>query len=470
MTRPTPPPRAAILDRRLACLSCAVGLATPAFGAVTDIDYQQAGIEPATAKHTFYESVDGDVSLNAGLNLFGFGAVTDEVNFGSDRSIDGAAPTHESPAWWEAVAQPIVTGEWRIEGAGSVFGGVVGHYALTRGSGYGDAAGTTPGHPEQARLDRAYIGWRSGSLFADSLGEDALTLSFGRQKFIFGDGFLVGDGYFDTGRYAAYYIGPSEGFEKSAVVSLDSHGWHGDLFHLQSDQYVRDASDEETSANGVNLDYTWGDRAKVGAAYLHTYDSDIASREGMDVYNLRAKGKPLAGVPNLALGGQLVRQDNPDQGIDAYGGYLQATYTFNETPWRPQVLYRRAEFSEDYDTLFYDFAGGWGNWFMGEIVGEYMLFNGNLDIDMIKASVQPHDNLETGLIGYRFRYHDTAAAGADDRDFAKELNVYADWTVTQRLTLSAIYAVAFPDAGADERFMGNDSTAQLLEVFASYSF
>lgn len=453
----------AVLDGRLVGLFCSAGLAMPTFGAVTDIDYKEAGIKLPSAPHSLYESIDGDVRLQGGLMLYLFGAVTNDVNFGSDYSIDGAAPTQEGPDWWETVAQPALTGEMDIASRGTVFAGLQGSHAMTRGSRYGDAAGATPGHPEASRVDRAYLGWRSP-------GEEGVTLSFGHQKFIFGDGFLVGDGYADTGRYAAYYIGPSESFRNTAIASLDHRGWHGDLFHLEQDQYVSGTSDEQTRVNGANLDYTWGDRAKFGAAYLHTYASDIATREDMEVYNLRAKGMPLTGVPNLALAGQLVREENDDQGIDDTGWFLQATYTFREMPWRPEVLYRRAEFSENYDTLFYDFAGGWGNWFMGEIVGEYMLFNSNLDIDMIKASVQPHNALETGIIGYRFRYHDSQSAGATDRNFAREINLYTDWTINPRLSLSAIYAVAVPDDGADERFMDNDDTAQLFEIFASYRF
>ncbi|MFD2192243.1 hypothetical protein [Pistricoccus aurantiacus] len=449
---------------------CSPALSFPAHAAVTDIGYVDAGIKPLSSEHTFFESVDGRVRLKAGLSLFAAGIVTDDVNFGYDRSIDGAAPTQKSPAWWEAAAKPGVLGEWDIQAGGTLFGGVQGSFAMTRGSRYGDAAGATPGHPENGRLDRAYLGWRSGGLWADTLGEDALTLSLGRQKFIFGDGFLVGDGYTDLGKYAGYYIGPSEAFEETAVASLDSRGWHGDLFYLKADQYVSGGPDNETSLNGVNVDYTWGERAKVGAAYLNLYDSDIATRDGMEVYNLRAKGVPLAHVPNLSLGGQWVHQDNDDEGIDEDGWYAQLTYIFENAPLRPQLAYRRAEFSENYDTLFYDFAGGWGNWFMGEIVGEYMLFNSNLEIDMVKASIQPRDDLETGLIGYRFRYHDTQAAGATDSDFAKELNLYADWTITEKLSLSAVYAVAFPDDGASERFMGNDETAQLFELYAFYRF
>lgn len=453
----------------------AVALMLPASGvfaysAVTDIDYQNAGIVPPAAPHSLYESNDGDVRLNGGLSLYGFAAATSDVNFGSRSSIDGGAPTGESPDWLEAVAQPALTAEWDVDGAGTWFTGVQGSYAATRGSAYGDAAGATPDHPEHARLDRAYLGWRSGSLWADTLGEDAITLSGGRQKFQFGEGFLVGDGFTDTGKYSGYYIGPSEGFENTAVASIDSHGWHGDLFHLEADQYVLGGPDVETKANGINVDYTLGERAKIGAAYLRVYDSDTAGRDGMDVYNLRAKGKPFAAVPNFSLGGQIVHEKNDDEGIDDNGWYVQATYDFVDAPWTPQIAYRHAEFEENYDTLFYDFAGGWGNWFMGEIVGEYMLFNSNLDIDMLRFSVAPRDDLEAGVIGYHFRYHDREAAGASDSDFADEINLYADWSVTERLSLSAIYAFASPNAGAEERFGGNDDDAQLIELYATYTF
>nr|WP_299243590.1 hypothetical protein [uncultured Halomonas sp.] len=464
-------PRRAVRIRQNAWfLGCLVGMSPQAFAAVTDIDYLESGIRPLSSEHTFYESVDGDVRLKSGLSLYWFGAVTDDVNFGSDRSIDGTAPTHEDPAWWEAVAQPELIGEVDVGNGGTLFSGLQGSLGMTRGSRYGDAAGATPGHPEGTRLDRAYVGWRSGEVFADTLGEDAVTLSFGRQKFSIGDGFLLADGFSDFGRNATYYIGPSESFEKTVVASIDSHGWHGDVFHLEEDQYASDGPDTVTKLNGTNLDYTVGERAKFGVAYLDLYESDIATRDDMSVYNLRAKGVPFPSVPNLSIGGEWVYQDNDDQDIDDDGWYLQATYTFENMPLRPQILYRRAEFSENYDPLFFDFVSGWGNWFMGEIVGEYMLFNSNLDIDMIKASIQARKDLETGLIAYRFRYHDTEAAGASDKAFAKEVNLYADWAITDKFSVSTIYAVAFPDEGADERFAGNDNTSQLFEVYAYYRF
>ncbi|OHV07669.1 hypothetical protein [Kushneria phosphatilytica] len=436
--------------------------------AVTDIDYLSPGIQLPSADIELYNNRQSGIRLNGGLTLYGYGATTRNANFGASESISGN-PTKRHPSWWEATAMPTLTGEVDLPNAGTAFAGVTAVGSMTRGNAYGDVDGATPDHPEDARIDRAYLGWRSGALFADSLGKDALTVSFGRQKFEFGEGFLVGDGYLDTGKYGGYWIGASEGFHNTAILSLDSHGWHGDLFHLKKEQYVRGGPDTETSMNGINASYTLGDRAKFGAAVMHTYDSDISALDGTDIYNLRAKGKPFASIPDLSLGGQYVYEDNNDNGIDDDAWYGQVTYRFSKVRWTPELAYRHAEFSENYDTVFYDFAGGWGNWYMGEIVGEYMLFNSNLDVDMVRASLNPSESLETGIIGYNFRYHDTPS-GVTDRDFAREVNLYADWNITDRLSLSGVYAVAFPGDGAEQTFMGNDHSAQLFELFATYTF
>ncbi|MCX2524954.1 alginate export family protein [Larsenimonas rhizosphaerae] len=436
-------------------------------GTVTDVDLTSAGIILPTTNISLYDNAATGVRLSGGLTVHGFAAGTRNANFGGTR--EGAQPD-KGPDWWEAAVIPSLAGEVDLpESRGTLFGGVSGSYGLTRGNAHGDVDGATPGHPEEARLKKSYLGWRSGDMLTDSLGEDAITFSFGRQTFQFGDGFLVGDAYSDTGKNAVYYIGPGDEFQSSAVLSLESQGWHGDLFHLKAHQYVSGGSDQDTSLNGVNVDYTLGDRAKFGAAYLDIYDSDIDARDGMEVYNLRAKGIPLASLPGLALGGQYVYETNNRQNVDDHAWYGQVTYTFLNTPWTPEIAYRYAEFSQGYDPLFYSFAGGWGSWYFGEVVGEYMLFNSNLKVDMVKASIRPHESLETGLIGYRFRYDETPQ-GISSRDFAREVDLYADWTVTDHFSISGVYGVAFPDDGAKQSGLYDDHTSQLVELFATYSF
>lgn len=449
-------------------LSTGLILSLSAHAAVTDINLTHAGIVPASSSVSLYEDEQHGLRLDGGLSISAFGATTDNASFGSTSD----AQPDSGPDWWEAVAIPELSGEVDLPGDnGTIFGGLAASLSMTRGSGHGDVTGSTPYHPESSRLKKSYLGWRSGELLADTLGKDALTFSFGRQTFLFGDGFLVGDAYSNTGKYGAYWIGPGSEFQSSAVLSLDSHGWHGDLFHLKAHQYVSHASDTDTSTNGVNLDYTLADRGKFGVAYLNIDDSDIDARDGMNVYNIRAKGTPFASIPGLAFGGQYVYEDNSHNGenISDDGWYLQTTYSFQNTSWNPEVAYRYAEFSKDYDPLFYSFAGGWGSWFFGEIVGEYMLFNNNLKINMVKASVHPTDSLTTGIIGYNFRFKDANAAGVSDKNFANEVDFYADWGITDHLSLSGVYAVAFAEDGAEQTY-GDDKTSQLAELYATYTF
>ncbi|MCM5705025.1 hypothetical protein [Larsenimonas salina] len=449
----------------LSALEAGMVMTAPAQAAVTDLDYIDPGIQEPSAPHTLYESNSG-VRLYGGFKAFAFGAATKNANFGATRSI-GGSPTRQNPGWWEATAMPTLRFELDT-GRSKVFAGLTAVTSMTRGNRYGDASGATPDHPENARIDRAYVGWQSGTLF-DALDDDAITLSLGRQQFMFGEGFLIGDGFTDTGKYGGYYIGASQGFKNAAVASFDSGGVHADLFRLEADKYKQGGPNVETTLNGINASYTFAERAKLGGAYLKIEDSDTQSRDGMAVWNVRLKGRPLERLPGWALGGQYVHERNDAQNLSEHAWYLQSTYTFTETPWRPELAYRYAEFSPRYDTLFYEFAGGWGNWFMGEVVGEYMLFNSNLKVDMLKASIAPRDDLETGLLAYRFRLDDADVAGAGSDEFAKELDVYANWRVSERLTLLGIYGVALPDEGAEDIF-GRDEPSQIVEVLATYEF
>ena len=72
-----------------------------------------------------------------------------------------------------------------LHGSGSLYGRLSAVGAFTRGV---DAAGTNVDDdtPSDVATDDAYLGWKSGSLLADALGEEAVDLSFGRLPFELG--------------------------------------------------------------------------------------------------------------------------------------------------------------------------------------------------------------------------------------------------------------------------------------------
>tara|TARA_B100000929_G_scaffold213393_1_gene170431 strand:+ start:803 stop:2233 length:1431 start_codon:yes stop_codon:yes gene_type:complete len=435
---------------------------------VVELGYFDDGLQQPDATNQFYNNESLGLSLQWGLTAYVSGVASDNANFGADESI-GGNPVNVDNSWWENSALPVLRGQYQLpDKRGQIFAGTSAVYNMTRGSAYGDNSGSTPNHPETIRLDQAYVGWKSGDMFADTLGKDALKIAGGRLDFAFGDGFLVGDGFFDTGAKGGYYNGVSEAFENAGVVSLVTHGLRADLFYLEQDQY-RPRADDHTSSYGTNLSYRWRERAQFGFAYLKTYKSTVAALDGTDIYNIRAKGKPIGALPNLSIGGQLVYEYNPENQINDKGWFVEGSYKAKSLFLKPQLIYRRAEFTTNYNTVFYDWGGGWGNWYMGEVVGEYMLFNSNLDVDMIKTKFNFTKNLNGGAIAYRFSYHNAQQSqGITDRNFANELDFYANWTVNKHLIVQGVYGFAVPNDGATQSYPDEDNADQISQVAAAF--
>jgi hypothetical protein len=348
---------------------------------------------------------------------------------------------------------------------GTFFGGISAIGAMTRGD--SDGGGFTRDDPESVGLETAFVGWKSADLFP-ALGKDALTVSAGRQTFMIDNGFLVGDGHADQGKDAAAWIGPRTAFTDTVIAQLNTGKIHADLFDLTAKADL-DYADyhERLRLRGGNLE--WRDTlGTLGATYLHTMDADNPSRDGLDVYDLRAKGTPFTALPQVSLAGEYVWEKGGDTHKSGHGWYAQANYAFTELPWTPTLSYRRTQYSNDYDPLNYGYGGEYGTWYQGEIVGEYMLFNSNVNIDMLKLAVQPRQDLSVGLLGYRFQF-DKKPDGVTSRDFAKEIDLYANWTITPAVTLSAVYGLAIPGDGGKQVY-GDNNRSHLFETIISWSF
>ena len=76
-----------------------------------------------------------------------------------------------------------------------------------------------------------------------------------------------------------------------------------------------------------------------------------------------------------------------------------------------------------FDPLFFGAGLGWGTWYQGEIVGEYLLFNSNNDAHMVQLNVKPADSLSAGLLHFNFMLDksDYFGTSVKDKSFANEL-------------------------------------------------
>ncbi len=97
--------------------------------------------------------------------------------------------------WGEAYLKPGLELSLGPARFGTLTAGVTGLATVTVGD--GDAAGFTRDGDGGVDRERLYLGWRSGKLGADAIGEDAIDVSFGQQEFEIGTGFLIRDGNLD---------------------------------------------------------------------------------------------------------------------------------------------------------------------------------------------------------------------------------------------------------------------------------
>lgn len=179
------------------------------------------------------------------------------------------------------------------------------------------------------------------------------------------------------------------------------------------------------------------------------------------------------GAPNFGVG-RVDARTGDNTGDAAWAeGYLEpslsAAYDAASPPWTPTFTYRFSAFSGDsddgdatvrtFDPLFYGFSGGWGTWFQGEIVGEYLLFNSNQRTHMAKVTLAPREDLEIGAIYHHFDLDAKNHFGTPvtSRSFADEVNLYADWSVSDNVYLRALAGVAFPGSGAKQAFGDNEN-------------
>ncbi|WP_046078980.1 hypothetical protein [Halomonas sp. HG01] len=394
-----------------------------------------------------------------------------EAVLGVFSSQESYRPNSEggSSDWQEGYLKYGLSGQHAFSSGASLYGALNLVSSATWGD--GDAGGFTSGDESETELEDAYVGWRSGNLIP-VLGQDGLDLSFGRQSFVIGDGFLINGDALNLGdalgndldRGGAYWLAARKAFDRTAIARIGgSEGLRSDLFWLESDN----KGQAETELAGLNLEYVIPE-GTFGMTYLEglgvNEDFGYANRDGQETVSLRYQGN--AGVDNLFLSGEFVTQDQGDDSTDGDAWYLEAGWTFAELPWSPSVNYRYSTFDEGFDPLFFGFNRGYGTWFQGEVAANYAgPFNSDADVHHLGLKASPTETLSLGALFFDFSDTTGGSGGLD----GQEVDLYAEWVVNPHLIVSPLVGFYSPDH-SDENGgtqIGNDDTnvyAQLIAV------
>ena len=408
--------------------------------------------EEQTNPLQFYTAENGSfakVTLEADLGFF----AQSNSNFGNN--------VYDSDSWWESLIRPGVEFNYVLPGSQSIYGQLDAVQANTFGG--NDAAGSNIGYSDHSlRIDHAFVGWKSGNTFS-SLGEDFLDISFGRQEYVVGNGFLFANqGGSGFGR-AAFWIGGRNSADYTGVIKMKSGNWSGDLAYFKADNI----GNEDTKVGGGNIEYNAEGLGYAGAG-LYTVESDDATRDSMLVYDVRGGMNPFALMGGmdvlkpLRIELEYVYEDR-DNGLQSGNAWYAAIgYDFEECPWKPGLTYRYASFDGDYDSLYYG-STGWETWYQGEILGEYTIGNSNLDSHMVKLTLQPLEAVTLTFAYLNYDRHDTGD------DYAQEYDIIVDWTVTDNLSLSVVGGIADPDEAATAETGGDDNWSYMM-MFGSLKF
>lgn len=409
------------------------------------------------------ESIDaGGAKFQPGLEV-GTGYIYNKnQSYGSDVSFFGL-PIDRTSSRLEGYAKPSLQFEMSSESMGTFFGKASTVSSFTRGG--TDGSGFTRDDPTDTDWDDGFVGWRSEGVFSSDF-PNKLSLSVGRQPFSVGTGFFLAEGHIDQGHEGASWLGPRRAFDWSALAQVDLGKFHIDAFQLKSRTDIDVVGLKETlELNGVNLEWKDDSLGRYGIAAYKATDTAVEYRDGLRAFSAFGSFSP---IKDTLISSEYAWQKAKDNGSHADAWYLEGTYTFSSVSWAPAITYRYAEFEPRYDSMLYGYAGDWGYWFQGEIVGNNMLFNMNQRVNMLKLTVSPSETVRAGVIGYKFDFY-RAPEGVDDRRFANEVNFYLDWFPSVHWMLGGVIGYSKPEEGAKQYF-GKDKDSLLIETYAIYKF
>jgi hypothetical protein len=164
----------------------------------------------------------------------------------------------------------------------------------------------------------------------------------------------------------------------------------------------------------------------AGFEFFHVYNADstpetfsfppgepfqtlsiYGNRRGLNVYSGYLAGSFFSFDPNIRFHSQFALERNAvDRRVKAAAWYVEPGYKFSVLPWTPQLNLRYAHFSGDpnpndrlkqsYDPLFTTGGDrGFGSWFLGEIFGQYISPNSNLDVAMSNSRCSTRSRRES---------------------------------------------------------------------------
>ncbi|WP_335961027.1 alginate export family protein [Acinetobacter bereziniae] len=413
-----------------------------------------------------YEIKSGNLTGELGLTITAANLYADHINFGSGRiDLRDQTMTGQQATWQEAYLKPNLNLNYKLDSDINLILGT--SIVASQTFGDGDAGGYTRRSDGRTSVEELYAG----------IGYGDWKLTAGRQNYSIATGFIIMDGNLDQYQDGTYYIAPRSAFRNSTVLAWEQQNLKAQLFTLGTDYDLG-----SFKMNGANLDYDWNENLTLGltAFKVKAPSSDAAPKDGMQVYNLRALNAKSALIPALTLNGEYAIQRGRGDGVSyqANAWYTQADYVFDGLPFQPTLGYRYSFFSGDdnfqdkqrrsWNALSKGYIG-WGTWLLGDVAGNYALYNSNEKVQQFSIKSQLNDQLTFGTIYYQLALDKANYFGTPvrNRRFADEYSIYLEWVPTTKLYTSLSYSWLNPKSAAKEAF-GDHKNFSAFGIYLKY--
>ena len=312
-----------------------------------------------------------------------------------------------------------------------------------------------------------FLFYRAELTFPD-IGGSGVDVSIGRQALEIGDGLLVSDGF--RSEKAALWLNPITWFDAVEV------SWDGDLglgataYAILLDRTTGES--EDGYAWGAELRWKSGEEGpEVGLDYLARHDTGPLSNDARAAW-IRTT-LPFGPV---TFGGDYAREFGEVGGTD-----------YDAEAWYAALQWTLPTELDNYFKLHYAFFSGddpettdqegyfpwyygdadWSQWFIGDIVGSTLNDNTDEKALWLEAAWTPVEPLLLRAYLHRIwvdtgAYHGVPEGSGDA--FADEIDLTAEWTISERFDLWGVIGWARPLEAAKAVY-GDESIEEIAAVF-----
>lgn len=296
----------------------------------------------------------------------------------------------------------------------------------------------------------------------DKIAGTGFSAKIGRQDIVVGDGFIVGDGYYDHA--AALWTMPLNFWD--AVRGDYAKG----PFHAMAmlARLSRSYGPQKGDLYGMDFSYKSGP-LRIGVDHFRRNDTGLTNNDA-HVTSLRWSGS----ISRVTFSGEYAWERGVIRDVPLRANAYHSDLYLHFGQWKnAYIKMSYLHFSGDKanthaDEQYYPWNYQWGDWslyYMGDIIGSTLLFNSDENINLAEFSMKPTQKTRLRIFLENFRLDTGSSFGSlppgAGKNFATELDLILDHANSDHFSWWVLGGYARPESAA-KALVGSRKTYEVL--------